>query len=705
MKKKPLIMYSISILLLIGIGFSLFNVYKLYQILNEKPEEIVVANITSTSAQIYWKGEYDTVPTLLYTESSSSEFKKASSLEILNDNLSDLNIYTISIDNLDSNTKYTFEIQTENKTWGIDSTEYSFSTKALSDEPSMLDAVTGKSNPEDLVLIKTENSNYILDTQYHGTWALDLDEKYTASVYGNYMPSSEFTEYSRSTLLGTAPVYASSGANCKTGSSASYSKASKSIIVDLATRWTTSCSKGSYASECYSDVICRASSSGIDPAFALTIWLNESDASNYAYNSSVQDFGINGGGVSNADFSAQLNRFLSIVSKGTAYLKSNSKCGYDSAISSAKSASSAYDPELIVWGAIYLTGNGCNTSKGLTYISGIAKVYNWVTGSTLEWPLNKTTNISGCTFTSANSGYNTCSSTGTSNSSSGNNNNGSGNSNSSSDGIACGNYGCTQDSDCEGWGNGNGDYECNERSDGNASKQKCVRYKCPTGYKISSDKCTCEPVEEEKPEKEVCCLTAEGKLEMIGESKCNGNIQEKLDENSCKTSTQKLDLNTGVNFVTFELSPYLSESQVTSYDLISEYSEYIWVIGEYLGDTWVNLVVNENGSISGKEFQLDGNRAYLIIATTDISLDLAGYGTSSVDISSYKGWTLVPKSLIGESSAEGIITNYKDVEINQVAVWNYSASKFEDLIQNEEGKFYGTNISLNNIDSVFVKIE
>lgn len=701
MKKKPLILFSLSILLLSCIGYSIFNTYKLYQILNEKPEDIVVANITTTTTQIYWKGEYDTVPTLKYKEETSSEFKKATSLEIYNDNLTDQNIYTISIDNLNPDTEYIFEIQTENKTWGTDNTEYTFTTNTLKEEPTFLSAQTGESTPESFVLVQTETSNYILDTQYHGTWALDTDEEYTASVYGNYMPSSEFTEYSLSTLLGITPVYASSGANCRTGSSASYSKASKSVITDLATRWTTSCSKGHYASECYSDVICKSSSSGIDPAFALTIWLNESGASNYAYNSSVQDFGINGGGVSNADFSAQLTRFLSIVSKGTTYLKSNSKCGYNSAISSAKSASSAYDPELIVWGAIYLSGNGCNTSKGLTYISGIAKVYNWVTGSTLEWPLTKTTNVSGCTFSSTNSGYNTCTTTGTSNSSSGGSSNGSTNSGSTSSSIACGKYGCTQDSDCEGWDNGNGDYECNERVDGNASKQKCVRYQCPDGYKVGEDKCSCVAEEE----KEVCCLSSSNTLEMTAESKCTGTIQEDLDENSCKISTQSISLKQGINFVSFTASPYLSEEKVTAYSLIDKYPEYISIIGEYLGDTWVNLVVNGSSSVNGNDFQLQGGRSYLIITKKDLSLDFTGFGSSSIDISTYKGWTLVPKSLIGETSASGILTNYEKADINQVAVWNYSTSRFEDLVKDTTGLFYGLDISLNNIDSVFVKIE
>jgi hypothetical protein len=62
-----------------------------------------------------------------------------------------------------------------------------------------------------------------------------------------------------------------------------------------------------------------------------------------------------------------------------------------------------------------------------------------------------------------------------------------------SGGLACGEYGCAIDEDCAGGSDTDPDaeFECANRADGNVSKQQCVRMKCPTGYEIGEDKCSC----------------------------------------------------------------------------------------------------------------------------------------------------------------------------------------------------------------------
>ncbi len=86
----------------------------------------------------------------------------------------------------------------------------------------------------------------------------------------------------------------------------------KNNFVDLANRWTSNTGKN-YAKECYNDVIKTSINTGVNPVFSLAIWLHESGASNYTSNVTscvTQDFGINGGGVSSANFSGQLAEFL-----------------------------------------------------------------------------------------------------------------------------------------------------------------------------------------------------------------------------------------------------------------------------------------------------------------------------------------------------------------------------------------------------------
>jgi len=70
----------------------------------------------------------------------------------------------------------------------------------------------------------------------------------------------------------------------------------KSNFIDLTNRWATGCTgaDNNMADECYNWVVSTAIGSGVNPAFALTIWLNESGASNYcAGGPTTQDFGIN----------------------------------------------------------------------------------------------------------------------------------------------------------------------------------------------------------------------------------------------------------------------------------------------------------------------------------------------------------------------------------------------------------------------------
>ena len=90
----------------------------------------------------------------------------------------------------------------------------------------------------------------------------------------------------------------------------------RDIVIDLAGRWTeTQQNPGkNYAKECFNDVINQSVAKGVNPALTLTIWLNESGASNYT--SSVtscvtQDFGINKPEIA-SDFKAQLNGFLAL---------------------------------------------------------------------------------------------------------------------------------------------------------------------------------------------------------------------------------------------------------------------------------------------------------------------------------------------------------------------------------------------------------
>ena len=60
-------------------------------------------------------------------------------------------------------------------------------------------------------------------------------------------------------------------------------------------------------------MIQRANSKGVNPIFALAIWIHESAASNYEARTPVEDFGIHGSSSAPPNnFSAQLDVFLNL---------------------------------------------------------------------------------------------------------------------------------------------------------------------------------------------------------------------------------------------------------------------------------------------------------------------------------------------------------------------------------------------------------
>ena len=663
MKKKFLVRLVLTVALLTGLAFMSTQIYHLEESFKDKPKEIIIANITPTSVDIFWKGVHKDVPTFSYKEQSSSGLFNKGSMNIYNDNTSEGNIYVSRLENLDPNTEYVYEIETDKQKWN--KTEFTFTTSEISDMPSVPTAESGTSTPQNFILITSEDNNYMVDTQYNGTWALDLDGEYETTIYGNYMLENRFETYS-SGILGISPVIAADGANCRAGSNANYSGASHDHYLDLATRMVAGCPKGHYADECYGDVVCQASNKGVDPGFALTIWLNESGASNYAHLDSVQDFGINGGGVSGHDFSAQLERFLTLASSGDSYIDNyaGSCGGISGAVAQAAAANSGLDPKVVAWGAVYLSGNACNTTAGVTYITSIATEYNWVTGSTLSWPLTGGGSVSGCSFSGTNSGYNTCDSQGTSTTPGNDDDDGDDDEPESSGTIACGDFGCSSDSDCIGFEDGG--IECDEKLSHNPADQQCVRYECPDGMVIGEDSCTCEK--------------------------------------EAVTMSQTIEIDNGINFIATKMTPLEDEEKLMAHDLMETY-ENILLIGEHYGDTWESLATRKDGSLNGEDFQILGERAYIVVSTRDMTFRWTGAGSDPLDLTAYKGWTLTPTALLGKSSLKQILTNTEDLEINQVAMWDEDTSMFESLVIDLYGEFFGEDTSLRSIDSVFVKIE
>lgn len=104
-------------------------------------------------------------------------------------------------------------------------------------------------------------------------------------------------------------------ANCNAGApEASGMSTNKLDFIDMAKRWIEGHDTGDKnARKCFNDVVCRAKNAGINPDFALWVWLHESGASHYeAFDHEIEDFGIHNGTTPTNDFDAQITRFLTL---------------------------------------------------------------------------------------------------------------------------------------------------------------------------------------------------------------------------------------------------------------------------------------------------------------------------------------------------------------------------------------------------------
>jgi len=131
-------------------------------------------------------------------------------------------------------------------------------------------------------------------------------------------------------------------------------------MYNLALMWESG-KTGNHVMECYNDVAGRALSAGMNPAFAFTIWLNESNASNY--NVSVKDFGIVDSSIYR-DFNKQIERFLGYLT-APIYTSCMTDPNYNS-----------YTPtERFLW--VFRTGKCLPSPEATKYADGIKDIFTW----------------------------------------------------------------------------------------------------------------------------------------------------------------------------------------------------------------------------------------------------------------------------------------------------------------------------------------
>ncbi|MHC1716301.1 MAG: hypothetical protein AB9915_00165 [Candidatus Dojkabacteria bacterium] len=681
-KFKKLLPFILATLILFPILISIFfQNFKIVTILKERPTETVVANISSTSAKIFTKTFPENIYKISYKRvSDSGLFKQADDTKIYTDNISKKKVYLTQLNDLDPNSQYEFRIESENNVW---EENFSFSTKQIAEEISLPNIQSGKNNPQSFVLLKSGDENVMVDTQYHGTWAFDNQGKeFTASEYANYTSIHDLQ--TRLSELMVKPVFAESGANCKTGIEINDSPVppSKAKVTDIVGRWVSSCLKGGYANECYEDVYCKSLSASVKPAFTFAIWSNESGGSNYANSSNVEDFGIHSGSVAKRNFTSQIDFFLNNIAKNEEYISSCDKtAGYD---------------ELSQWGARFLKGDCTSTDNleaGKQYITSIGTIYNWYTNSSLSWPFTDSSGAE-CDYSNAytNSAYNTCSAQGTQ----------------------------TPPSDSEpsdpatptptpGGGDGfedgmllyNDIRYCTDK-DG----CQCIYNNYETILHTSNGY-YCTPDKKILKTEKVCCQSTEG-LAFGWPYDCKGTVIKDVTENNCKASITEFKIEKGINFL--EAINVVNKEKVpidTAKGLIKQSNNKVIAVGLLRNDVWEKIVKYEKGNTNGEDFNLDPGETYLIISTDDVTIPVQGYkSTSTLELNKLKGWNLISSSLLKSSSdsSKSILQNTSFTYINQVAQWQDKQGLFKYTVRDSVNQIFGEDLKISNNQGVFVRI-
>ena len=380
-----LLKYVFALIILFASSWLIIQNHKLFEILKEKPSDIVVTNIGATNATVYWKNNEGVFSILSYKEKEKNmPYISVSGSDLYKNIKEDNYIYKASLSQLQPNTIYSFRIQSPKQTWEHD---FEFSTEEYGTKVELPDIKTGSTEKGNFLLIDNKGKKFMVYSSSHGTWALDLKgSDYTVTEYAQFIPSEILREELKASFFGIiSPAYAESGANCKTNISITNTQylPTKSQTQSLLDRLIGGC-KGHYAQECYSDVYCQSIEAGVNPALPITLWVHESAGSMYAKYANVQDFGINGANIPSRDFTRQLRQLLD-VQMADDYIS-----GYctDKGITEEER-----------WATKYARGycTDENIAHGKAYITEIREYYNWLTRGTLpSWPWNVSKSSSAC---------------------------------------------------------------------------------------------------------------------------------------------------------------------------------------------------------------------------------------------------------------------------------------------------------------------
>ncbi|HCC67898.1 TPA: hypothetical protein DEP90_01630, partial [Patescibacteria group bacterium] len=188
-KQKIYLLLVVGITLFISSLFILIpSIFNINTIKDSEIKDVVLANITTQSADMFWKGYTgDDNFRVLYKETNSTGlYTEFIPTQVFTD-LTYPNgyMYLISLNSLSPNTFYDLEIWDDN----LKLFNTQLLTLPISDEILPPEPISGESFSFDWIRLSDDSSEYIVRTDASGSWSLDsnlLSTEYEIEIYSSF---------------------------------------------------------------------------------------------------------------------------------------------------------------------------------------------------------------------------------------------------------------------------------------------------------------------------------------------------------------------------------------------------------------------------------------------------------------------------------------------------------------------------------------
>lgn len=692
-KVIPIVMLTIVLAVLTFILIS--NNYKSSNTLAEKPNNIISANISTKEASIFWIAKKEKIKyTVHYKESSSSGiYKKENNVREFGDKNSNNKIYTARVSNLRSNTKYTFRIQSTNKAW---EETFTFRTKEISNDINLPEIATGKGDIHSLYLAQLDQEKLMLDTQEHGTWAFDSQGKeYQLKKYAEYTGTTPIITKFKEQILSLKNRFVTfvlAGEPCpaeKDGHCCGKATDSKcdgnfykhpsdgkkdGMILSNASDWSRvrHC-RDLDGCECdYESAGNRRMTVSYGETCYYDGWKKEKTPKRCCVNI------VNG----------KVNKSMKYVED--CYNTSADKKGFvreDIPEAGCKGESSTTPPtndptpppstgdinsSIHSW----FPNDGYNYAKEDLFKLLITQDYKKSDNDKDTMTINEAwkwsrecKDVDGCICEYPD-----------------------GSSLTVSVGETCLKDKKKKDTEvcCL--------YE-NKTKRTYTTAKECLK---------KSNFAIIEESNKESCNSEYVCCDIKGDFKYKLENNCkkaNGTTVPNATKDACKKQEHKLKLSKGTNFIEAYYLVKPDGTRIkTAKQLISLSNNKISAIGLLKNNVWEKIIKYENGAISGEDFELLPNEAYLIQTTDAIDISVQSVVTTKkINLNDYVGWNLVPTSSVSGSGDQSTDIMKNNEKITQIAQWSEKTSSFRYAIKDFSNNTFGDVLTITDQEGVFIK--